>query len=347
MKPRIILSRPMSPVVEERATLMFDAFIPEHQLSIDDLVDQAHAREAQGLLFSGSLRLDRALIGRLPQSLRVAATASVGFDHIDLHAAADTGLVVTNSPVVTECTADATMLHILAACRRLREHLQVMEDGWGRSLGLNELLGHRVSGSVLGIVGMGRIGQAVAQRARAFGMTILYHSRHRVAPEGEQGARYFASLDEMLPLAQIVSLHVPASPEAEPLLGRRELELLPRGAIVVNTARGVLVDEDALIDALKSGHIAAAGLDVFQNEPYFDKRFLELPNVFLSPHSGSATYFATSAESRDSQSKGVAAGSKGTLNCPNTPRWSSSTGCPRHRVTRTRPDRWWSPRGKR
>jgi lactate dehydrogenase-like 2-hydroxyacid dehydrogenase len=289
MKHRIIFSRPMQPAVEERAKLMFDAFIPGHALSVDELVSQAHAHEAQGLLFSGSLRLDRALIERLPRGLRVAATTSVGFDHIDLDAAADAGIVVTNAPVVTECTADATMLHILAACRRAREHLQVMQDGWGRSLGLSELLGHRVSGSTLGIVGMGRIGQAVAQRARAFGMTILYHSRRRAATEIEQGARYCASLDEMLPHVQILSLHLPASPGASPLIGAQQLSMLPRGAIVVNTARGSLIDEDALIDALKSGHIAAAGLDVFQNEPRFDKRFLDLPQVFLTPHSGSAT----------------------------------------------------------
>ncbi|SAK45944.1 D-isomer specific 2-hydroxyacid dehydrogenase [Caballeronia hypogeia] len=289
MKHRMIFSRPMQPAVEDRAKLMFDAFVPRHALSVDELVSHAHAHEAQGLLFSGALRLDRALIERLPKSLRVASTTSVGFDHIDVDAAAAANIVVTNAPVVTECTADATMMHMLAACRRAREHLQVMQDGWGRSLGLTELLGHRVSGSVLGIVGMGRIGQAVAQRARAFGMTILYHSRRRLAPELEQGARYFASLDEMLPHAQILSLHLPASPGASPLIGAPQLAMLPRGAIVVNTARGSLIDEDALIAALQSGQIAAAGLDVFHNEPRFDERFLELPQVFLTPHSGSAT----------------------------------------------------------
>lgn len=289
MKHRIILSRPMQPAVEARAKSMFDAIVPDRALSVDELVTEAHTHGVQGLLFSGALRLDRALIARLPKSLCVAATASVGFDHIDLKAAAEKGIVLTNAPVVTECTADATILHILAACRRAREHLQVMRDGWGRSLGLSELLGHRVTGSVLGIVGMGRIGQAVAQRARGFGMTILYHSRQRVSPGIEQGARYFASLPEMLPHAQILSLHLPAAPGAAALIGEQELAMLPRGAVVVNTARGSLIDEDALIDALQSSQIAAAGLDVFQNEPHFDKRFLELPQVFLTPHSGSAT----------------------------------------------------------
>ena len=287
MKHRIVLSRPMQSVVMARAADMFDAFVPGHALSADEIVEHAH--EAQGLLFSGALKLDRALIERLPRTLRVAATTSVGFDHIDLDAAREKGIVVTNAPVVTECTADATMLHILAACRRAREHLQVMHDGWGRALGLSELLGQRVSGSVLGIVGMGRIGQAVAQRARAFGMTILYHSRRRLAPEVERGARYFASLDEMLPHTRILSLHLPASPGSAPLIGKREIAMLPRGAIIVNTARGSLIDEDALIEALQGEHIAAAGLDVFHNEPRFDKRFLELPQVFLTPHSGSAT----------------------------------------------------------
>jgi lactate dehydrogenase-like 2-hydroxyacid dehydrogenase len=289
MKHRIILSRPMLPLVEERALAKFDAFIPPQALSVDELVRHAHAHEAQGLLFSGALRLDRAVIEHLPSTLRVAATTSVGFDHIDLDAAREKGIVVTNAPVVTECTADATLLHILAASRRGREHLQVMQDGWGRALGMSELLGHRVSGSVLGIVGMGRIGQAVAQRARGFGMTVLYHSRRRLSPELEQGAQYCASLEDMLPHTQILSLHLPASPGSAPLIGKREIENLPRGAIIVNTARGSLIDEDALIDALRSGHVAAAGLDVFQNEPRFDKRFLDLPQVFLTPHSGSAT----------------------------------------------------------
>jgi lactate dehydrogenase-like 2-hydroxyacid dehydrogenase len=289
MKHRIILSRPMQPAVEERARAQFDACVPDHALSNDELVSVAQSHDAQGLLFSGSLRLDRVLIERMPRSVRVAATTSVGFDHVDLDAAAEHGIVVTNAPVVTECTADATFLHILAACRRAREHLQVMQDGWGRSLGLSELLGHRASGSTLGIVGMGRIGQAVAQRARAFGMTVRYHSRRRVAAEIEQGARYFASLDEMLPHTQILTLHVPASPGAAPMIGAKELAALPQGAIVVNTARGSLIDENALIDALKRGHIAGAGLDVFHNEPRYDPRFLELPNVFMTPHSGSAT----------------------------------------------------------
>ncbi len=289
MKHRLILSRPMPSAVEARAKSQFDAFVPEHALDAEALAEQAHAHGAQGLLFSGSLRLDRALIERLPPSLRVAATTSVGFDHVDLQAATEAGIVVTNAPVVTECTADAAMLHILAASRRAREHLKVMEDGWGRPLGLSELLGQRVSGNTLAIVGMGRIGQAVAQRARAFGMTVLYHSRRRIAPELEQGARYFASLHDMLPQARILSLHLPGSAGAAPLIGARELALLPRGAIVVNTARGSLIDEDALIEALLAGQVAAAGLDVFRREPHVDPRFLALPQVFLTPHSGSST----------------------------------------------------------
>jgi lactate dehydrogenase-like 2-hydroxyacid dehydrogenase len=221
--------------------------------------------------------------------MRVAATTSVGFDHVDVEAATRARIVVTNSPVVTECTADATMLHILAACRRAREHFDVMRNGWGRRLGLSELLGQRVTGSTLGIVGMGRIGQAVAQRARGFDMTILYHSRRRLAPEHEHGAQYFASLHEMLPHAHILSLHIPSTPGAGSLLGPTELALLPRGAVLVNTARGGLVDEDALLASLETGHISAAGLDVFADEPHFDQRFLALPQVFMTPHTGSAT----------------------------------------------------------
>ncbi|SDV47239.1 2-hydroxyacid dehydrogenase [Chitinasiproducens palmae] len=286
---RIMLSRPMQPAVMARARQRFDAYVPDHALTNDELVAAAVEWRAQGLLFSGALRLDAALLARLPRTLRVAATTSVGFDHVDLDAASAAGIIVTNAPVVTECTADATMLHILAACRRAREHLRVIEDGWGRSLGLAELLGQRVSGSALGIVGMGRIGQAVAQRARGFGMRVLYHSRRRVRAADEQGAQYFSSLHEMLPQAQILSLHLPAVAGAAPLIGRDALALLPRGAIVVNTARGALIDEDALIDALTDGRIAAAGLDVFRNEPHVDARLRALPQVFMTPHTGSAT----------------------------------------------------------
>ena len=178
---------------------------------------------------------------------------------------------------------------VLCACRRAAEYLSVMRDGWGRSLAFNEMLGEQVSGRTLGIVGMGRIGRAVAARARGFNMRIIYHERHRLAPEIEGDAQYFGDLLAMLPHCQVLSLHTPATPQTSVIMNAQTFALLPKGAVFVNAARGSLVDEDALIAALTSGHLFAAGLDVFQHEPAFDRRFAALPNLFLTPHVGSGT----------------------------------------------------------
>lgn len=188
MKSRITLSWPIQTIVELWDHEMFDLAIPERALSAADLVDVATAHNAQGLLFSGSLRLDRALMERLPGTLRFTATPSVGFDHVDLEAATRSGILAANALVAIRCTADATMLHILAACRRAREHLDVMRSAWRRSLGSSKLLSRRVTGSTLAILRMGRIGQAVARRARGFHKAVLYHVRRRLAPDLEEGA---------------------------------------------------------------------------------------------------------------------------------------------------------------
>jgi lactate dehydrogenase-like 2-hydroxyacid dehydrogenase len=198
------------------------------------------------------------------------------------------GLIVTNTPgVLTDCTADLAFLLILAACRRLSEYAAIMRDGWRKPFGMPDNLGLRANGRTLGIVGMGRIGQAVARRARGFDMRVLYHDRVRLPADQEQGAEYVASLDELLPRCEILSLHLPGGDGT--LMTREAFARLPRGAVFVNTARGSLVDEDALIEALQSGHLFAAGLDVYRREPDFDLRLAALPNVFLTPHVASAT----------------------------------------------------------
>ena len=225
-------------------------------------------------------------IARLPASVRIIANPSAGYEHTD--AARARGVVVTNAPDgLTDCTADSTMPLILAACRRAAEYEAIMRSGWRCSFGLPDMLGMKVGGSRLGIVGMGRIGRAVAHRACAFGMTILYHNRTRLPPELEQGAAYHASLEDMLPHSDILSLNLPGG--SGTLMTVDAFALLPRGAVVVNAARGSLVDEEALIPALQSGQLFAAGLDVFRWEPDFDERLAKLPNVFRTPHMGSAT----------------------------------------------------------
>lgn len=198
--------------------------------------------------------------------------------------------MVTNTPgVLTECTADFAFTMLLAAARRSYEYDKIMRAGWRYRIGQGDMLGVRVTGKTLGILGLGRIGRAVAQRARGFDMTVLYHSRNRLPEELEQGARYFASLHDMLPHCDFLSLHAPAGPATDKIIDAAALARLKRGAVLVNVSRGGLVDEDALIDALTSGQLFAAGLDVFRSEPDFDIRFAALDNVIMSPHIGSGS----------------------------------------------------------
>ena len=290
-KHRLVVARPVPPAVTNRAKSEFDAVLSDDADMSPDVVVQALGdHKAEALFFSSNLKLNADLIARLPPTVRVAATCSVGFDHIDVPAAKARGLIVTNTPeVLTDCTADLAFMLLLCACRRAWEHTEVMRAGWRRSFGMREMLGIQASGKTIGIVGFGRIGRAVAQRARGFNMRVLYTDTVRGAPELEQGAEYVPTLRELLPRCPIVSLHAPGGAGTDKLMNAETIALLPRGAVLVNAARGSLVDEDALIDALQSGQLAAAGLDVFRKEPDFDTRLAALPNVFLTPHMGSAT----------------------------------------------------------
>ncbi len=292
MKPRLVLACLMPTDVNARAAAAFDAVIVDGKddMTVPQVVEAATKHRADAIMFTNTLPLNAAAIAQLPASVRVGATSSVGFDHIDVAAAKARGLMVTNTPgVLTECTADHAFMMLLAATRRAYEYDRIMRQGWGYRIGQGDLLGVRVTGKTLGILGMGRIGQAMAQRARGFDMTIVYHARHRLPPEQEQGATYFADFHAMLPHCDFLSLHAPATPATDRIIDARALALLPRGAVLVNVSRGALVDEDALHDALISGQLFAAGLDVFRQEPDFDQRFAKLDNVILSPHVGSAT----------------------------------------------------------
>ncbi len=291
MKPRLIVSRQMPGPVGARIRAEFDCPWPEgRDMDAEEMLQQVRDTQAEALLFSSHLKLDAAVIARIPDHVRIAATCSVGFEHIDVAAARARGLPVTNTPdVLTDCTADLTMLLILGACRRAHEYEAIMRAGWRRGYGLGEMLGVRASGKRLGIVGLGRIGQAVARRARGFNMRILYNNPRRLPEDIEEGATYFADLREMLPQCDILTLHARGGPATAGLMNAETFALLPKGAVFVNASRGGLVDEEALIAALRSGHLFAAGLDVYHNEPAFDLRLAELPNTFLFPHMGSAT----------------------------------------------------------
>lgn len=289
---KVVISRLLPEPVNVAAAEMFDAVFPEAaDMTLAETLVHVHDHEAEGLLFATKIQLDRGAIAKLPPSLKIAATCSVGHDHIDIAAARRHGLIVTNTPdVLTDCTADFAVLLILNSCRRAAEYLRLVRDGrWTRPFGTHEMLGRSLAGKTLGIVGMGRIELAVASRARAFGMRIAYHDRSERLSADLGEARFFSTLEGMLPHCDVLTLHAPANEANRHMIDKRTLALLPRGAVIVNTARGSLVDEEALADALESGHIFAAGLDVFEREPVILPRLLRSERVIATPHMASAT----------------------------------------------------------
>jgi lactate dehydrogenase-like 2-hydroxyacid dehydrogenase len=297
MKPRLILGCLTTTDVITRARTEFDTIVLDgpNDMTVAEITAAAASHQAQAILFTNTLPLTADAVAALPESVRVGATSSVGYDHIDVVAAKGRGLVVTNTPgVLDECTADHAMMLLLTAARRGAEYDRIMRQGWRRRIGQGELLGVRVTGKRIGILGMGRIGRAFAQRARGFDMKVLYHSRTRLPPELEQGAEFFANFNDMLPHCDFLSVHAPGGAATNKMVDAQALSLLPDGAVLVNVARGSLVDEDALLNALTSGKLFSAGLDVFRDEPDYDLRFSTLENVVLSPHVASA-----SKETRD------------------------------------------------
>jgi len=243
-----------------------------------------------GILCSIADRIDREVFERAPK-LRVVANYGVGFDHIDVAEASVRGIVVTNTPgVLTDATADLAFALILAVARRVVEGDRMTREGRFRFWSPMHFLGTQVSGKVLGIIGLGRIGQAVAKRARGFDMKVLYYSRSRPDPQTEAALGVaFAPLDELLAQSDFVSLHVPLTPDTRHLIGARELSLMKPSAFLINTARGPVVDEHALVAALQAGRLRGAGLDVYENEPQLAPGLADLTNVVLLPHVGSAT----------------------------------------------------------
>jgi glyoxylate reductase len=278
--------------VEARICRDYDALHNEDDAVYgpDDLVRLSIESNCEGILTCGTEKWTPDVIAALPDRVKILATFSVGYDHIDLEAAKRKGLVVTNTPdVLTAATADISMLCLLGAGRQAQNAEKVLREGkWGRWEPMG-MLGVDVTGKKLGIYGMGRIGQAVAQRARGFDMEIHYCNRNRLPREKENGAIYHATPEDMLPHCQFLSINCPGGAETYHFLNAERIALLPDGAVVANTARGTVIDDGALIPALQSRKVGAAGLDVFEGEPNFDKRYLELDNVFLLPHVGSAT----------------------------------------------------------
>jgi glyoxylate reductase len=291
-RPLVIVTRKLPEAIETRMMELFDTRLnaADRPMAHADLIDAA--RTCDVLVPTVTDRIDAGVIANANPNMRLIANFGNGVDHIDLAGARSRGITVTNTPgVLTEDTADMTMALILAVPRRVIEGARVLEEGKWQGWSPTWMLGHRIWGKRLGIVGMGRIGCAVARRAKAFGLAIHYHNRRRVAEEveNELEATYWESLDQMLARMDIVSINCPHTPATYHLLSARRLELLPRHAYIVNTARGEIIDENALTRKLRKGELAGVGLDVFEHEPAVNPKLLELPNVVLLPHMASAT----------------------------------------------------------
>lgn len=292
-KVRVTVSRRLPQAVETRMAELFDVSLnfADGAMSREQLA--AAMADADVFVPTVTDEIDASLIEGAGERLKLIANFGTGVDHIDLAAARKRGITVTNTPgVLTDDTADLVMALILSVPRRLSEGEKLVRAGKWAGWTPTGMLGHRIGGKRLGIVGMGRIGQAVAARARAFGLSIHYHNRRRLpsAVEGPLEATWWPTLEAMLERVDIVSLNCPETPETRHMIDAERLRLMPAHSYLINVARGTLVDEEALVAALSTGGIAGAGLDVFEHEPAVSPKLLKLPNVVLLPHMGSATF---------------------------------------------------------
>ncbi len=286
---KILVTRRLPDAVTNRAQGTYEATLNNEDVpyGVDQMIELAQDKDA--VLCTLTNDMSRGVIERLPDSIHAIATFSVGYEHIDLEAAKERGIIVTNTPgVLTEATADVTLLLILGASRRAREGAEMISGDWN-GWTPTQLMGLSMQTKRLGILGMGDIGRACALRARAFGMEIHYHNRTRLSLELEKGATYHDSPEELLKVSDFLSLHCPLAPDTKYFLNEERIALLPHNSVVINTARGPIIDDEALIAALKSGRVAAAGLDVFDGEPKLNPGYKDCKNAFLLPHLGSAT----------------------------------------------------------
>jgi len=291
-KPRVIVTRRLLPETEARMGELFDSTFNADDVPMSREALLAAMQDCDVLVPTVTDRIDGAMIAEVGKRMGLIANFGAGVDHIDLAAARARKIVVTNTPsVFTDDTADMAMALIISVPRRLPEGSRMLLDGEWTGWGPSNFLGSSLGGKRLAIIGMGRIGQAVAHRARGFGLEVVYHNRHRLPPaiENMLGARHEPDLDKLIAEADILTLHCPASAGTHHILDATRIASMKPSACLINTARGDIVDEEALIAALESGRLAGAGLDVYAREPAVDPRLLALPNVVLIPHLGSAT----------------------------------------------------------
>lgn len=291
-KPLVIVTRKLPEVIETRMMELFEPRLNVDDRAYDRAALMAAVAEADVLVPTVTDEIDAEIIAAAGPNLKLIASFGTGVDHIDLKAAREKHIIVTNTPgVLTEDTADLAMALILAVARRTGEAERLVRAGSWQGWAPTAMLGHRINGKRLGIIGMGRIGTALARRARGFGLSIHYHNRQRVDNELEQEleATYWESLDQMLARMDVISINCPHTPATFHLLSARRLKLVRPHAIIVNAARGEMIDEGALADLLAQGRIAGAGLDVYEKEPEINPKLMALENVVLLPHVGSAT----------------------------------------------------------
>ena len=294
MKPKILVSRKISDLAEEKLQKEFEATLNPKDEHIPESELIKLVNDYDGMISTGFDKISENFFNNLNGKLKIIAQVGVGYDNISIKSAEEKKIKVTNTPnVLNEAVAETTILLILAASRRIGEAYNLVRtDDWkNQKPDLTKfMIGNSVTGKTLGIIGMGRIGRMAAKCAKAFGMKIIYYNRNKLPDDLEDGAKYFSDIKTMLPECDFVSIHTPATAETKHILNSSTISLLPKHAVVINTSRGSTIDDDALIDALENKKIYAAGLDVFNNEPNLDKRYLKLDNCFVLPHIGSATH---------------------------------------------------------
>ena len=294
MRPKILVTRKISDLAEKKLEKEFDTTLnlKDEPISESELINIV--KDYDGMISTGFDKISESFFKNLNGKLKIIAQVGVGFDNISIKSAESKKIKVTNTPnVLNEAVAETTILLILAASRRIGEAYNLVRtDNWkNQKPDLTKfMIGNSVTGKTLGIIGMGRIGRIAAKYAKAFGMKIIYYNRNKLSNDLEDGASYYSDIKDMLPKCDFVSIHTPATAETKHILNFSTISLLPRHAVVINTSRGSTIDDNALIDALENKKIYAAGLDVFNNEPNLDKRYLNLDNCFVLPHVGSATH---------------------------------------------------------
>ncbi len=294
MKPKILVSRKISDLAEEKLQKEFEVTLNPKDEPIPESELIKIINDYDGMISTGFDKIGENFFNNLNGKLKIVAQVGVGYDNISIKSAEEKKIKVTNTPnVLNEAVAETTILLILATSRRIGEAYNLVRaDDWkNQKPDLTKfMIGNSVTGKTLGIIGMGRIGRMAAKCAKAFGMKIIYYNRNKISDDLEDGAKYFSDIKTMLPECDFLSIHTPATAETKHILNSSTISLLPKHAVVINTSRGSTIDDDALIDALENKKIYAAGLDVFNNEPNLDKRYLKLDNCFVLPHIGSATH---------------------------------------------------------